>query len=398
MDPKERLLEHALYEELGGDGADAPDLAPAIRAAWERSVEQRPEPEPKHRTKHRPEQRPPSFNTARPWWLPLTAAAALAVIGGGVWWMNTPSVEPQEAPPEEIAQEDPSTTQPAVPTASQLARASLLQGALGDLRGAELAPGMLRDLIATYDKEGPLAELRAAPELWPLVAPTMEQILEPQALPPFARGELLDVLALDLSPEAERLLRAAWLQDPESFSMDAIVVLAERGLFEFEREATAWLGMLDDVSGDPFALALWGALRGDERGGAILEAALTAGRNEKEPERPLLAAAGLAKLGRGTAWLDTWEPYKAKLRGQLEGAELGADELGEVARAVDALAYAWTLHDEDVLPVVGPSDGWDGVPRAGQFRHWLDLYYVAQAVRVRTRDSLAEELAALEER
>ena len=398
-DPRDRLLEHALYEEIGGDGADAPDLAPAIRAAWERT------------TAAPAERRPQMPKPARPLWLPLGAAAALAVIGGGAWWASTrPSTVP-DAPTEKVAQGSPggegratpkegsAGSQPAAPalSAALVARAGVLGEALGDLVDPTLPPGMLLELIATYAREGPLAELRRTPALWPVAAPDVERLLQPGTLAAYGRTPLIEALALDGSREAERLVRAAWLVDPEAFSINAIVVMAERQAFEFEREATAWLGMLGDgVPGEPFELALYGALRGDGRGAAILEALLT--EESKEPEVPLLAAVCLAKLGRGTAWIETWDAYRGSLRDQLAAPELDSNGIADAARRVDALAYAWSLHDGLPLEGIAPTAVWDGVPRAGSFRHWLDLYYAAQATRERTRESLADELATLEER
>ncbi|MEM8710944.1 MAG: hypothetical protein AAGG01_08335 [Planctomycetota bacterium] len=397
---RQRLLEHGLYEVLGGDAQEANDLAPLVRAAWERGERVDPGPSPRSE---------PTRDTSSPRWIPWAAAAGLAALAGGAWWASAQRPDdpvPGNMPELEMASgpQEPESTAPVIhPNA--LAQAELLSQKLDDLYVKGMPPEIAREVIEGSYREGALSALRRTPEIWPHVDDVFDGLLDPEEQPLNVRRELIRALAVDESAVVLRRLRSEWLKQPEAFTIDVVITLAERGAFEFEREAEAWLASYrvgesasdpaDGLSGDPLTAAVHGAFRGDARAVPVLEVEL---ESKASGERSLLAAVGLARLGRGTAWIDRFEGYVDSIRAALDAPDLSSGDLEDLASQIDALSYALALHDGTRLDAFEATPEWDGTPRVGDLAHWLGLYRQARARDVRDRDVLESELESLLDR
>ncbi|MBK9388623.1 MAG: hypothetical protein IPN34_27745 [Planctomycetes bacterium] len=93
-----------------------------------------------------------------------------------------------------------------------------------------------RELVTTLAKH-----LEKSPQYWPLArAEIVRRVRDGEASSEFAR-RAVDVARLAPEREGVPLVRALWLADPGAFREPQIVTLAERGLFEFEREALAMI-------------------------------------------------------------------------------------------------------------------------------------------------------------
>ncbi len=419
---RQRLLEHALYEALGGDAQDAPDLASKVRAAWEsedRAPSDPDAPAPPAAQAPAPSAPTPSAqasSTPGPRWIPWAAAAAIALTGTSFWWgqddpdtadiadapevARGPAASDAAADPTLVSSDsDPDASSPL--TAELIARAETVAQQLDEISFEGMPAEFVREMIEKTYREGALAELRRTPRIWPSVQASVDGLLEPKRMPLYARRDLVQALALDPSEAAFKSLRSLWIEQPEAFSIEAVVAMAERGAFEFEREVDAWLGSFrpeapgESLPGDALSGALYGALRGDERALPILKAMVKANLAD---DRALLASVGLARLGRRADWLDRVESDVATLRAQLDAGPLSSREQDEVARRIDALSYAMALYEGMRMERFEPTDEWDGVPRAGDPGHWLDVYGAARAVETRDRAALSAELEALVDR
>ncbi|MEM6571720.1 MAG: hypothetical protein AAF957_25125, partial [Planctomycetota bacterium] len=258
-----------------------------------------------------------------------------------------------------------------------------------------LPPALRLEMLGMAYREGALAQLRRSPELWPFVADSVDRLLALDVSPAYFRSALLRALAVDPSPMAARRVRRAWLDDPEVFDTETIVAMAERGAFEFEREALAWLDEWEPgAEGDPLPIALWLALRGDDRGLAFLrEVTLDVTPEQWKGEnagRPLIVAACLDRLGDDDAWETVVEPFVAATRGLLEDGDLE-----NAAMRVDLLSYALALRDGERLDGVG--DDPEAVPdaRIGLAEHWVGVHHRARNADERSAEALADELDVL---
>jgi hypothetical protein len=123
------------------------------------------------------------------------------------------------------------------------------------------------------------------------------------------------------SPTGDGLafVRALWFDHPEGFSDLEIAALAERGQFEFEREAAAMVAA--DDSGRPSTLAAaWLARQGDIAARAALRRDVGALRpllNDDDFLRLAYAGFTLAELGESNAWDETIAAVRASVDAQL---------------------------------------------------------------------------------
>ncbi|MBK7877614.1 MAG: hypothetical protein IPJ77_18145 [Planctomycetes bacterium] len=160
-----------------------------------------------------------------------------------------------------------------------------------------------RELVTTLAKH-----LEKSPQYWPLArAEIVRRVRDGEASSEFAR-RAVDVALLAPEREGVPLVRALWLADPGAFREPQIVTLAERGLFEFEREALAMVELHEPGAGPaPLWAAVWLANQGDARARGLLARALEA--PEKKAMTPYdfdalaLAAFTLDRAGDGRAWL-----------------------------------------------------------------------------------------------
>jgi len=260
---------------------------------------------------------------------------------------------------------------------------------LGD---SAMPPNARMELARGMYGSGALMALRENPELWPLADEAVAEILDPNAVPSYVRREIVGSLAVDESPFAQAALRRAWLVDPEVFPTSAIVALAERGIFEFEREATAWFDSWDETAeGDPFPIALYLSLRDDTRGVEFLRVALEDNRKGETVGLPLIAAAGLARLGDRDAWDEAVLDHAAKAR------EFLADgDLEQAALRIDTLSYALALRDGELLDGTGADAATRREPRVGALSHWFAVYHRQRNETKRDGEALEEELRLLE--
>ncbi len=218
------------------------------------------------------------------------------------------------------------------------------------------------ELISASFDGGLLAALRREPELWPLAAPGFDQLFGDRSVSSYMRQGLIGSLAVDSSPVAHRVLRTAWRTAPEDFTTPAIVSLAESGVPEFEREVQAWL---DFDGADPFAVAMYLALRGDDRGGAILREIVEA---DDVGAAPILAGAGLALLGDVLAWEKAVFDHVEGMR-----AALDADLIDPAAGMLNVLTYAVHIRRSADPAELGLADAPGKVMPVGMMQYWVGL-------------------------
>ncbi|MEM9802533.1 MAG: hypothetical protein AAGA20_19560 [Planctomycetota bacterium] len=295
----------------------------------------------------------------------------------------------------------------ALPLDAEADRATLLLGVAGvrlasptervvpeELRALAdegLPPGIHLEMLNVAYLEGVLATLREQPELWPLAREAARDVLDSAATPKYVRSDLIGSFSIDPSPFAAEVLRTAWLDDPAAFPVDAIVALAERGIPEFEREVDAWLEAWDPSSeDDPFSVALVLALAGDQAAAPFLRTAIADAPKDEFTFVPLLAAAGLSRLGVSRAWDEISGPFVEETR-----ALLDADELELAAQRVNVLAYALALRDQRPLAGIGFSTEANRRPPVAYPWHWIRLYGESRADEARARDDLVRELETL---
>ncbi|MFN0243373.1 MAG: hypothetical protein ACKVWV_10825 [Planctomycetota bacterium] len=154
-----------------------------------------------------------------------------------------------------------------------------------------------KDLLALLAKE---------PQYW--------SVLEEDLAARIARFELasepfrrvVDMLLADASGHGFDLGRKLWLLHPAGFRDVHIALFAERGAFEFEREAHARVALAEPMDGVlPVACAAWVAREGDRAGNELLWKFLDeppATPTLDDIDRGLLAAFVLDSLERGDAW------------------------------------------------------------------------------------------------
>lgn len=245
--------------------------------------------------------------------------------------------------------------------------------------------------------QGVLAELRRMPELWPLAEPAMRELLGAADVAVFVRSEIIRAISVDPSPWAENLLREVWMDHPDLFPADAVVAMAERGVFEFQRELDAWAELLASggAKGVPLEeslpIALYLAQRGDDSGASVLMRALTAPRFDPTSGSPIFAAAGLGLLGREGAWNDLVVNGVASARDRL-----AKDMVDQAARLIDVLTYADAIRHEQALEFDGEDVAWPAPVRVGFIQHWVMAYSIRMNERARSADGLENTLRRLE--
>lgn len=159
-----------------------------------------------------------------------------------------------------------------------------------------------RELVVDVEKH-----LEKSPQYWPLArAEIARRVRDEDAGPDFAR-RCVDVALLAPAREGLPLVRALWTLEPAAFREAQIVVLAERGVAEFEREARAMVALHDASAGPPPLLAAaWLADQGDIAARALLQRALDT--REDGPMTPAdfdslaLTAFTLDRAGDERAW------------------------------------------------------------------------------------------------
>lgn len=254
--------------------------------------------------------------------------------------------------------------------------------------GKPLAPREHLEVLERSYREGVLAALREAPELWVFAEQPMLALLEDNGVPAFARQRILLALGGDTSLAATEVVREIWRSAPELVPEPVVVALAERGVHEFVREVEVWLDVWEPGAGEPpFAIALHLGLQGDDRATALLRDAM-----EVLPDEGggILAAAGLARIGDLVAWEDELARHAEKTRALIE---LG--NLESAAMFVDALAYAAALKEGTAFEGSAiPSLRRAPLPSA-PIEHWTNVHHMERLQTERSAQELEAELVAL---
>jgi hypothetical protein len=290
------MLEYALQVHYRGESVI--DLAPAILRAWERGV------------------RGSSLADLVPEELsfdPLTdreadtrrrrRAAALGMLSllaagvcAAVFW---PRARPApEAPP--LVRYDP-------PTAEELAKADAL---FRRMIWADVGkvPTFLEWEKLRADSHYAMTDLARQlllrPPLWEVCEPQLRKTFELPTSDSAVKGVILDLCARERSKHALDLARDFWTEDPAAFGIEHMVAFAENGADEFERELAAVLEDGVALPGQSRVLAAaFFALRGDDRGRAILEEGAQSSEMSREyVPLSFLSAVMLEELGEKGAW------------------------------------------------------------------------------------------------
>lgn len=167
--------------------------------------------------------------------------------------------------------------------------------------------------------------LAARPARWALVADDLHAHFAARFRHPLLSAVLLDLVVGDGSPAAVELARDLWRLRPEDFSLQHVLALHERGLFEFERETRALFELTEDEGERTFAAARL-ALDGDEPALAWLARrslvpsadALAKGAPD---DGSLAALVALARRGEPSGWRELVELAAAEVPRWLDRAE-----------------------------------------------------------------------------
>lgn len=168
------------------------------------------------------------------------------------------------------------------------------------------ADAMLRPVpLAAMEKLGwdeMLAYFATHPQRWETLREAVLARLD-GARKAGALQTLLHFGMADPTGEGLAFVRELWLHHPEGFSDIEIAALAERGLFEFEREAAAMLADDDRSRPETMVVALL-ARRGDARAADELGRELDEPRDERSDDFLRIAYAGYALVEGGdvSAW------------------------------------------------------------------------------------------------
>ncbi len=158
----------------------------------------------------------------------------------------------------------------------------------------------------------------------------------------------LDFLQADPSPQAIEVASAIWRDEPWNLTHGHIVAFAERGAFEFAREAEAMVSTWNDdpveTTPAPVLPAAFLALRGDDSGRRLLEASSAPPDEDARAGWSafefLVAAWGLELLGDEDAW-----PAAVAALDKACVASLVRDEVVEARRLVLALQIVADLRE-----------------------------------------------------
>ena len=176
----------------------------------------------------------------------------------------------------------------------------------GEKRVRTWAEAMLRPVpLAAMEKLGwdeMLAYFATHPQRWETLREAVLARLD-GARKAGALQTLLHFGLADPTGEGLAFVRELWLHHPEGFSDIEIAALAERGLFEFEREAAAMLADDDRSRPETMVVALL-ARRGDARAADALRRELDEPRDARRDDFLRIAYAGYALVEGGdpSAW------------------------------------------------------------------------------------------------
>ncbi len=330
--PRDRILEYALHVHYRPDMLR--DLAPAILRDWERgvrgsSLEDLLPDELTFEPIVEAELELPRSRWRAASWFGLAALAAGVVVVFS-WPREGPPVSDPSAkatlpgPPAPTSKseapipESKSLGRQDPPTAEEIAATDAL---FRRMVWADVSkvPTMLeweRLRSDSYSAMATLAgDLLLRPPLWDAVEAGLRKTFELSTSDEDVRGVVLDLCARERSRRALDLVRDFWSQDPAAFGIEHMVAFAESGMYEFELELAAVLEDGLALPGQSRVLAAaFFALRGDDRGRAILEA----GARSNEMSRDYLplsfvAAAMLEELGEKGAWKGALEGLRPAL-------------------------------------------------------------------------------------
>jgi hypothetical protein len=184
---------------------------------------------------------------------------------------------------------------------------------------------------------------------WPALRASLREAFEARGENPTGCSRTVRFLVGEPSEQALALARELWLRAPEWFAPEHVVRLAERGAFEFEREARAIVDI--EPYEEPAAHVLpaaYLALRGDPKGKALLERFVQPPlARHTDLFATLLAARCLAVGGRREAWTTTRDEILTGIERSL--ARGRRDRAALDAAALEFFDRSWLELDEDRL-------------------------------------------------
>ncbi|MEM7308245.1 MAG: hypothetical protein AAF682_16315 [Planctomycetota bacterium] len=188
----------------------------------------------------------------------------------------------------------------------------------------------------------------------------------------------VNFLCMHDGEESTRLLRELWLSAPDSFNAGNIVLLAERGAFEFEREVRDMVATRDGTLDDLLLPACRLGADGDADGLALLDEIVATPVDEPWGlVRTWIAACALAHGGAPRAW----DGLQASLEDEVEES-LDLRSSPRAARLV-LLAEFFREHRAEELPSYGLIE-----------LRWL-AHFRARSAEVQSPGEIRAALAAL---
>lgn len=164
------------------------------------------------------------------------------------------------------------------------------------------------------------------PEDWYVLDEELRDSFANPSFPRAARTRMLAFLARSPSELGYELARDLWMSSPESFGLDTIVTLAERGAFEFDREVRAIKRYRVSKDLDELFLPLaYLALRKDAEAVELLDRDFFEAQDRRDKRNPFvrfLVAEVLRRVGRPEAVMTVRAVVSDELRLALERDDL----------------------------------------------------------------------------